>query len=54
MNELLQRKHAWSPADLEHFTSLYRSDHALEAAVTEAGSALAEAERVAEEAAAKL
>ncbi|KAI2086366.1 sensitivity to high expression protein she9 [Ophidiomyces ophidiicola] len=54
VNELLQRKHAWSPADLERFTSLYRSDHANERAETEAQEALVAAEREAEEAAALL
>ncbi|KAL1999834.1 hypothetical protein VTN02DRAFT_3908 [Thermoascus thermophilus] len=54
VNELLQRKHAWSPVDLERFTSLYRNDHANEVAETEAQEALSAAERDAEEAAAKL
>lgn len=54
VNELLQRKHAWSPADLERFTSLYRSDHANEVAEAEAQQALAEAEREVEEATAQL
>lgn len=54
MNELLQRKHAWSPTDLERFTSLYRSDHANERAETEAQEALVAAEREAEETAALL
>jgi sensitive to high expression protein 9, mitochondrial len=54
VNELLQRKHAWTPADLERFTGLYRSDHANEQAEAQAQDALAEAERVADEAAAKL
>ncbi|KAG4304025.1 hypothetical protein PORY_002548 [Pneumocystis oryctolagi] len=27
VNELLQRKHLWTPIDLEKFTSLYRNDH---------------------------
>lgn len=49
MNELLQRKHAWTPTDLERFTSLYRSDHANERAETEAQEALMAAEREAEE-----
>lgn len=30
VNDLLHRKHAWTPEDLERFTSLYRSDHANE------------------------
>ncbi|EEP75842.1 predicted protein [Uncinocarpus reesii 1704] len=54
VNELLQRKHAWTPTDLERFTSLYRSDHANERAETEAQEALVAAEREAEEAAALL
>lgn len=51
---MLQRKHAWSPADLERFTSLYRSDHANEVAENEAQEALANAERQVEEATAQL
>ncbi|EEH22591.2 hypothetical protein PABG_04802 [Paracoccidioides brasiliensis Pb03] len=54
VNELLQRKHAWTPTDLERFTSLYRSDHANERAETDAQEALVVAEREAEEAAAVL
>ncbi len=54
VNELLQRKHAWSSQDLERFTALYRSDHANEQAEMKAGETLAAAERTAEEAAAKL
>lgn len=54
VNELLQRKHTWSPADLERFTSLYRSDHANEFTEIEAQDALSAAERQAEEAAAVL
>ncbi|KAG0134260.1 Mdm33 family-domain-containing protein [Tuber indicum] len=50
VNELLQRKHAWSPADLERFTELYRSDHANEQAETTAQDLLVQAERVADEA----
>lgn len=30
MNELLTRKHNWSPMDLERFTELYRNDHKYE------------------------
>ena len=51
---LLARKDTWTPTDLERFTSLYRSDHGNEQAVQEAASKLAEAERVAEQAANKL
>ncbi|PGH05581.1 hypothetical protein AJ79_06748 [Helicocarpus griseus UAMH5409] len=54
VNELLQRKHAWTPTDLERFTSLYRSDHANERAESDAQEALMVAEREAEEAAALL
>lgn len=54
MNELLQRKHAWSPSDLERFTLLYRNDHTNEVAETETQEALSRAEREAEEAAASL
>jgi sensitive to high expression protein 9, mitochondrial len=54
VNELLQRKHAWSPQDLERFTSLYRSDHANEQAEASAQETMVTAERAAEEAAAKL
>lgn len=41
---LLARKDTWSPADLERFTTLYRSDHELEAKVAEAAAELTEAE----------
>ncbi len=34
---LLARKDTWSPIDLERFTTLYRSDHELEAQVTSRG-----------------
>ena len=54
VNELLQRKHAWSPEDLERFTALYRSDHANEQAETAAQENLANVEREAEEASARL
>lgn len=54
VNELLQRKHAWSPADLERFTHLYRNDHANEVAESETQEAFSAAEREAEEAAANL
>ncbi|KAF8417057.1 putative mitochondrion biogenesis protein [Tirmania nivea] len=50
VNELLQRKHAWSPSDLERFTSLYRNDHANEQEEVAAQERLAKAERVADEA----
>lgn len=54
VNELLQRKHAWTSNDLERFTALYRSDHANEQSESAAQEQLAAAERKAEEAAAKL
>ena len=54
VNELLQRKHAWSSEDLERFTALYRSDHANEQAEAAAQENLANAEREAEEAGARL
>jgi sensitive to high expression protein 9 len=41
---LLARKDAWSPADLERFTDLYRADHALEGEVSAASADLTEAE----------
>ncbi|KAH1951614.1 sensitivity to high expression protein she9 [Aspergillus fumigatus] len=54
VNELLQRKHAWSAADLERFTHLYRNDHTNEVAEMETQEALSAAERESEEAAAQL
>lgn len=54
VNELLQRKHAWTPNDLERFTALYRSDHANEQTETAAQENLVASERRAEEVAAKL
>lgn len=54
VNELLQRKHAWSPIDLERFTELYRSDHANEQNESAAQERLALAERTADEAQAEL
>ncbi|KAL4966866.1 putative mitochondrion biogenesis protein (She9) [Aspergillus stella-maris] len=54
VNELLQRKHTWSPTDLERFTLLYRNDHANEVSETETQEALSAAERESEEAAAQL
>lgn len=41
---LLARKDTWTPLDLERFTTLYRQDHELEAAVAEASTRLTEAE----------
>ncbi|KAL8807946.1 MAG: hypothetical protein Q9182_000412 [Xanthomendoza sp. 2 TL-2023] len=54
VNELLQRKHNWSPSDLERFTELYRSDHANELNENKAHEMLVKAEKAAEEAGAKL
>ncbi|KAL8782650.1 MAG: hypothetical protein Q9213_005189 [Squamulea squamosa] len=54
VNELLQRKHNWSPADLERFTELYRSDHANELNENKTHETLMKAEKDAEEAGAKL
>ncbi len=54
VNALLQRKHAWAPPDLERFTALYRSDHANEQHEARAAQRLAQAERAAEDAAARL
>lgn len=54
VNDLLQRKHNWTPVDLERFTSLYRSDHANEQAETVAQEELGRAEREAEEASSRL
>lgn len=50
VNELLQRKHAWTPPDLERFTELYRSDHANAHSEADAEKKLSEAERSSEEA----
>lgn len=41
---LLARKESWTPADLERFTELYRTDHVLEGEVAGAQEALTEAE----------
>ncbi|KAH6634795.1 Mdm33 family-domain-containing protein [Chaetomium sp. MPI-SDFR-AT-0129] len=41
---LLARKDTWNPADLERFTTLYRSDHELETRVAAAAAELTEAE----------
>ncbi|KAF8248897.1 hypothetical protein K440DRAFT_471794, partial [Wilcoxina mikolae CBS 423.85] len=50
VNELLQRKHAWSSTDLERFTQLYRSDHTNEQKEVAAQERLATAERTADDA----
>lgn len=44
VNDLLTRKHNWSPEDLERFTQLYRNDHANEQRETETEHSLAEQE----------
>ncbi|KAK9369812.1 Mdm33 family-domain-containing protein [Lipomyces kononenkoae] len=54
VNELLQRKHVWSPNDLERFTELYRSDHANEQAESVAHERLTRAEHAADDAQAEL
>lgn len=54
VNDLLHRKHTWSPTDLERFTSLYRSDHANEQAEAVAQKEVADAEARYEEASTKL
>lgn len=54
VNDLLHRKHTWSPTDLERFTSLYRSDHVNEQAETVAQKEVADAEAQYEEASTKL
>ncbi|RLV95931.1 26S protease regulatory subunit 6B [Spathaspora sp. JA1] len=45
INELLTRKHSWSPNDLERFTQLYRNDHANEHLESEAERELEEVEQ---------
>ena len=54
MNELLQRKHAWTPNDLERFTELYRSDHTNEQLETAAQANLTAVEKQVEEAGQRL
>ncbi|KAJ9643708.1 sensitivity to high expression protein she9 [Knufia peltigerae] len=54
VNDLLHRKHTWSAADLERFTSLYRSDHANEQTEAAAQNEVHEAEARYEEASTKL
>lgn len=54
VNELLQRKHAWSAQDLERFTSLYRSDHTNEQTEATTRERVTVAERECEDATAKL
>ncbi|KAI5806753.1 putative mitochondrion biogenesis protein [Peziza echinospora] len=50
VNELLQRKHAWTASDLERFTSLYRNDHANEQEEVAAQDRLTRAEMAADDA----
>jgi sensitive to high expression protein 9, mitochondrial len=54
VNDLLHRKHTWSPGDLERFTNLYRSDHANERAEEQAQQELSHAETGYEEASTRL
>ncbi|KAJ9604366.1 sensitivity to high expression protein she9 [Cladophialophora chaetospira] len=54
VNDLLHRKHTWSPSDLERFTSLYRSDHANEQTEAAAQKRVGDAEARYEEASTKL
>jgi sensitive to high expression protein 9 len=54
VNELLQRKHAWSSTDLERFTQLYRSDHTNEQEELAAQERLSKSESSADEAQAQL
>ncbi|CUM50304.1 Sensitive to high expression protein 9-like protein, mitochondrial [Debaryomyces fabryi] len=44
INELLTRKHNWSPEDLERFTTLYRNDHVNEQEELNTHNALNDAE----------
>lgn len=54
VNDLLHRKHTWSPSDIERFTSLYRSDHANEQAEAACQKDVADTEARYEEASTKL
>ncbi|KAL6249351.1 sensitivity to high expression protein she9 [Rhinocladiella similis] len=54
VNDLLHRKHTWAAADLERFTSLYRSDHANEQTEAAAQNDVHDAEARYEEASTKL
>ena len=54
VNDLLHRKHAWTPQDLERFTSLYRSDHENEQSESAAQKEVSDAETRYEEASTKL
>ncbi|KAF3987565.1 hypothetical protein FT663_03884 [Candidozyma haemuli var. vulneris] len=44
INELLTRKHNWSPVDVERFTELYRNDHTNQQEESQAEQELADAE----------
>lgn len=50
VNELLQRKHTWTPGDLERFTTLFRNDHSAAQEETITQQALTDAEVRAESA----
>ncbi|KAG0238399.1 sensitivity to high expression protein she9 [Actinomortierella wolfii] len=54
INDLLQRKHLWSPNDVIRFTDLYRSEHANEQAEIRAKEAYRQAEEDVEEKSRKL
>ncbi|EXJ78623.1 hypothetical protein A1O1_09024 [Capronia coronata CBS 617.96] len=54
VNDLLHRKHTWSPSDLERFTGLYRSDHENEQVEAVAAKEVSDAEARYEEASTKL
>ncbi|KAF9972245.1 sensitivity to high expression protein she9 [Actinomortierella ambigua] len=54
INDLLQRKHLWSPNDVIRFTDLYRSEHANEQAEIRAKEAYRHAEEEVEEKSRKL
>ena len=54
VNDLLHRKHAWTPTDLERFTNLYRSDHVNEQKEVVAQREVADGETRYEEASTKL
>lgn len=54
VNDLLHRKHTWSPSDIERFTSLYRNDHANEQAEAACQKEVADAEARYEESSTRL
>ncbi|KAJ1968444.1 tyrosyl-tRNA synthetase [Dispira parvispora] len=49
INNLLQRKHLWTDADVTQFTELYRNEHNNEQSETKAKAHLTECERVVEQ-----